>query len=73
MVPTNSFVNHSPMEVSGVAGKWGEPAKSQENSKALKTGSLSSYGQEDQDSGRGEPCPQRQNEWHTSLDSWDYC
>ena len=44
MVPTNSFVNHSPMEVSGVAGEWGEPAKSQENSKALKTGPLSSYG-----------------------------
>lgn len=71
-VPTNGFVNRSPVDVSGVAGKWRELVKSQENSKALKTGSLSSYGQGDQDPGRGEACPQLQNKWHTSLDSRNY-
>ena len=72
MVPTNSFVNHSPMEMSGVAGKW-ELVKSQENTKALKTESFSSYRQGDQDPEKGETCPQLRNEWLTSLDSWDYC
>lgn len=47
VVPSNSFVNRSPMEMSGIAGKWGELMQSQKHIKALQAGSPSSYRQGD--------------------------